>query len=107
MTLTLVPPLEFYDDFSETNWSCMLYGESGVGKTTLAAHDPSAVIVNIENGLKGVDLRGLGAVATAHLDDYETVYTAMQQVANDDRFQTVVVDLIQLAPAIENKGEKH
>lgn len=83
--------LKLYDDFSETAFTCILYGDAGLGKTTLSCHAPQPVILNLENGLKGVPLKDLGAVATGQILDFDGAIDVMMTLAASE-YQTVVID---------------
>lgn len=95
--------IELYNDFSSDAWSAVVYGPAGIGKTTFAARAPGAMIVNLENGLKGVDLAGCEAVATGYIDTYRGFKEALG-FFEDSEYQTLVIDsLTRLEGLIEEE----
>lgn len=93
--------MELYNDFGSEAWSAVIYGPAGIGKTTFAARAPGAMIINLENGLKGVDLKASGAVATGYIDTYQGFLDALEYFGSSD-YKTVVVDsLTRLETLIE------
>lgn len=86
--------IEIKQDFSETAWTMLLYGEAGIGKTTFASWAPKALILNLENGLKGLDLKASGAFATNALESYADVKELLIKGKASERFDTFVVDSV-------------
>lgn len=81
-----------------------IFGEAGVGKTTLAAMMPDPVIIRTEDGtasLAGADHVALFDVATSS----QNVLDAIEALATQEHtFQTLVIDSItQLATIIEHE----
>lgn len=74
----------------------MVYGQAGMGKTTLALSAPKPLLLDFDNGVKRVN--------NAHLDDsigivqiqnwQEVVQLLTQEVADLAPFETIVVDTI-------------
>lgn len=94
---------ELFNDFSSTAWSTILYGPAGIGKTTLAAKAPKAMIINLENGLRAIDLKSSDAVATGYITDFKTFSEALDYFATSE-YQTVVIDsLTKLESLVETK----
>ncbi len=82
----------------------LLYAESGMGKTTLAALAPKPVFIGIDDGGRkikdprtGEDLMKIEGVET-----YEDVRNVLQQPALFERYETVVIDTLTL---VENLAE--
>lgn len=69
----------------------MIYGNEGVGKTTLGAEFPNAVFLQCEEGTPGeLELQSFGT-----LNEFGTVMEAMEALYNDDHgFNTVVIDSV-------------
>lgn len=67
----------------------LLYGQAGVGKSSWAACAPKPVFVNIEDGLADID-----CVRTDPLRTFDEVLSAIQTLAVDPAFYTLVVDSI-------------
>lgn len=80
----------------QRNVKMMVYGQAGMGKTTLALSAPSALLLDFDNGVKRVN--------NAHLDDsigivqiqnwQEVVQLLTQEQADLQQFETIVVDTI-------------
>lgn len=65
----------------------VIYGEEGVGKTSLAAQCPGAVILDVEDGSHHLDVARVACAGFAEVE------AAMHSLARDAQgFQTVVVD---------------
>jgi len=82
----------------------LIYAESGMGKTTLAALAPKPVFIGIDDGGRkikdprtGEDLQKINGVET-----YEDVRSALQRPILFEEFDTVVVDTLTL---VENLAE--
>jgi phage nucleotide-binding protein len=83
---------------------CTIFGEGGMGKTTLAAMFPKPVIIRTEDGtasLQGNENVALFPLARSSND----VFGAIESLAvNDHDFKTVVIDSItQLASMVEQE----
>lgn len=74
----------------------LFYGQEGVGKTTLAAHAPNPILIDIENGSKNL------SVARFKFPDGTVVPKTLQQVTDAIRklsqvkhpFESVVIDAL-------------
>jgi hypothetical protein len=65
----------------------VLYGDAGIGKTTLAAQCPGALVLDTEDGSRQLD------VARAEIADWQSLTLAVKELAVDAQgFQTVVID---------------
>lgn len=72
----------------------VIYGTEGIGKTTLAAQFPDALILDTEDGSKHLD------VARSKCPDWQSLTLAMRELAVQSHgFKTVVVDSIDWAAA--------
>lgn len=94
--------LKLVDDFSSDSFTALLYGESGLGKTTLAASSEKSIIVNLEGGLKGIDLKGRGAQATHKISDYNGLLDCFAEIdkiikANPGVKRSIVIDTLTKA----------
>ena len=75
-----------------TTIKMMLYGQAGMGKTTVALSAPKPLLLDFDNGVKRVNM--------AHLDGIDTVqitsWNDVQQVLQEDLsgYQTIVIDTI-------------
>jgi hypothetical protein len=68
----------------------LIYGQEGIGKTSLAARFPAPVFLLTEDGIpRGVEVASLGGL----LEDFPSVRSALVALASEPHeFQTVVVD---------------
>ena len=65
----------------------VLYGDAGIGKTTLAAQCPGTLVLDTEDGSRQLD------VARAEIADWQSLTLAVKELAVDAQgFQTVVID---------------
>lgn len=75
-----------------TTVKMMIYGQAGMGKSTLALSAPKPLLLDFDNGVKRVNM--------SHLDGVDTVqvksWADLQQVLQEDlkAYQTIVVDTI-------------
>ena len=72
--------------------NCMVYGESGIGKTTLCATAPNPLIISIESGLltlAEVDVPVIEIDTFAELDE---VHTWLQKSKEADKYDTICLD---------------
>lgn len=74
-------------------FSTILYGNAGIGKTTLAAHAPGAVLIDIEGGASRVDV-----AKTPTLESWTQVYDWMRHFYNNDSKEvgTIIFDTIDV-----------
>lgn len=84
--------MEISQETSGSGYSCLLYGPPGIGKTTLAARAQSPLIFNIENGLRGIDLKQLECSTTNHLRNYSEIKTFSKKFGEQQKFETIVYD---------------
>jgi hypothetical protein len=74
------------------DYSTLIYGAKGIGKTTLAAQFPGAVFINTEPGTKAL------SVPTNPCPDWDTFIDLVDQLVElADKEITVVVDVVDLA----------
>lgn len=86
--------MEILQDFEDTAFTMLLYGGAGIGKTSFAAKCDQALIANLENGLKGIELKKYGTFATSHIGSWQEVQELMQKMAGSEKFKTLVIDSI-------------
>lgn len=70
----------------------MIYGQAGMGKTTVALSSPKPLLLDFDNGVKRVNLAHLEGVDIVQVGTWQDV----QQVLQEDltAYQTIVVDTI-------------
>lgn len=82
---------------------CLLYGPHGVGKSTWAAAAPSALFLNLEDGLNDLDVS-----ATEHLCSVQQVMDAIQWLTmSEHQYRTVVIDTVDWLEHLINKEVAH
>jgi len=75
-----------------TTVKMMLYGQAGMGKTTLALSAPKPLLLDFDGGVKRVNLSHLDTVATVQVEKWQDVLDVIQENLNE--YQTIVVDTI-------------
>lgn len=77
--------------------SCLFYGRSGTGKTTLAGSFPAPVVL-LDISEKGtdsvIDIPGMMVLKVENWEDFETMYWFLR--AGHHPYQTVVVDTVTM-----------
>ncbi len=71
---------------------CMVYGESGAGKTRLLASAPRPLIISAEKGLLSLRKFNIPAWPIESMKDLAEVYTYLQKSAEARQFDTVGLD---------------
>lgn len=66
----------------------LIYGENGVGKSTLAAQFPKPIFLNLENGISDLDVD-----STDTIKSVTEFYGCLVELASSD-YQTIVVDTV-------------
>lgn len=76
----------------DTHFSCLIYGEVGIGKTTFALGATKPLYLNCEKGAKRVELRNLTTVAQAHIQQFEELL----QITDEDiaPYETIIIDTL-------------
>lgn len=70
----------------------MIYGQAGMGKTTVALSAPKPLLLDFDNGVKRVNMAHLDGIDIVQVSSWQDV----QQVLQEDlsSYQTIVVDTI-------------
>lgn len=83
----------------------LLYGESGVGKTTLAGQVPNAVVVPIDDGARKIvnPMTGEALMAITGVEDFDDLRDAVQQASSlvPENGALVLDTLTRIQPMIE------
>jgi phage nucleotide-binding protein len=73
-------------------YSILLYGAKGIGKTSLASKFPGAVFLNLEPGTKAL------RTADNYVKDWDTFVAYVDEVVKiNDKDMTVIVDVVDIA----------
>ena len=86
--------VDIIQEFNTDAYTMLLYGQAGIGKTTFAARADKALIINIENGLKGIDLKASEAFATTPVSTWPEIIETLSKCLKSERFNTVVIDSV-------------
>lgn len=83
----------------------MLYGPSGIGKTSLAANAPSPIFIGVDDGgrkITGADGKPVNAVAG--IETFQDIRDALHQLDLFPKGTTLILDTVTRAEAM---GENH
>lgn len=73
----------------------MIYGQAGMGKTTVALSAPQPLLLDFDNGVKRVNLAHLENVDIVQVENWKEIQQLLQQDQADlAPYQTIVVDTI-------------
>lgn len=72
-----------------------IYGEGGVGKSTLAATAPKPVFIDAEEGTKAFGARGID-VPVALVNNWGDVIDAWKHIIESKEYETVIIDPIDV-----------
>lgn len=72
--------------------ACLIYGQSGMGKTTLACSAPAPVLLDFDGGCDR--LNEAHQVPTVQITRWEDAEQALNEIAAADEFKTIVVDTL-------------
>lgn len=70
----------------------MIYGQAGMGKTTVALSAPKPLLLDFDNGVKRVNMSHLENVDIVQISQWEEVQQVLME--NLSAYQTIVVDTI-------------
>lgn len=70
----------------------MIYGQAGMGKSTLALSAPKPLLLDFDNGVKRVNMAHLDGVDIVQITCWQDVQQVLQENLSD--YQTIVVDTI-------------
>lgn len=76
-----------------TNLSCLIFGETGIGKTTLACSAPNAVLFDYDSGV--TRLHAAHMVPTVQISDWDETFIALQEIHDTmPQCQTIIIDTV-------------
>jgi hypothetical protein len=93
-------------DNSASGQKIVIYGKSGIGKSTLAAMAPDAIFIDVDNGISGMVHPGTGE-ALRHIGGIDSYQDLRDALSQDDLFvkgSTAVIDTIT---RVEPMAERH
>ena len=70
--------------------AALIYGQPGVGKTTLACSAPSPVVIDFDGGMGR--LRVIDQRDSVPVQSWDDVFTVLQEIAEAGCYKTVVID---------------
>lgn len=70
----------------------MIYGQAGMGKSTLALSAPAPLLLDFDNGVKRINMVHLDGVDTVQVSTWQDVQMVLQE--NLSAYRTIVVDTI-------------
>lgn len=70
----------------------MIYGQAGMGKTTVALSAPKPLLLDFDNGVKRVNMAHLDGIDIVQVSSWQDVQQVLQE--NLSAYQTIVVDTI-------------
>lgn len=73
---------------------CLVYGESGIGKTTLCKTAPNPIIVSAEDGLLSLSDVQIPVIEVKTVDDLAEAITFINTSEDAKQFETVCIDSI-------------
>lgn len=93
-------------DTSDSGQKIVIYGKSGIGKSTLAAMAPDAIFIDVDNGISNLTHPGTGEPLKhiAGIESYQDLRDALAQADLFPAGSTVIVDTIT---RVEPMSEQH
>jgi len=90
--------------FSSNGVKLLVYGQSGVGKTSLIPTLPNPIILSAEGGLLSIQQWDLPFIEIKSMDDLREAY---EWIVDNDDYKTVVLDSIsEIAEVVLNHEKK-
>jgi len=71
--------------------NCLIYGKSGVGKTTLAATAPNPLIIDTEGGTLSLADQEIDMVSVRNMEELEDVLKKLKG-KRGDKYETIIID---------------
>ena len=70
----------------------MIYGQAGIGKSTLALSTPKPLLLDFDNGVKRINMSHLEGIDTVQVGSWQDVKDVLQEDLS--AYQTIVIDTI-------------
>ena len=78
-----------------TNVKMMIYGQAGMGKTTIALSSPKPLLIDFDNGVKRVNESHLQGVDIVQVESWEDIRTLLiAELSSLNAYKSIVVDTI-------------
>lgn len=72
--------------------TAIIYGQPGIGKTTLACSAPSPVLLDYDGGISRVN--GAHQVDTVQVTSWEDTQTALDEIRKAGTYRTIIIDTV-------------
>lgn len=76
----------------KSNLTCMIYGQPGIGKTTLACSAPSPVLLDYDGGVSRIN--GAHQVDTVQISSWEDTEKALTEIKEAGCYKTIIIDTV-------------
>ena len=83
----------------KTTIACLIYGQPGIGKTTLACSAPNPVLFDFDGGVTRIN--GAFQVPTVQVTKWEDVNEALKEMG--DQFNSIIIDTALLQQEAVNR----
>lgn len=91
--------IEEIQGFNHQNFTMIVYGEAGVGKTRFASTFPDPVFIDADFGMASVT-RKVARIPVRSWDELRQAYSLIKAEVDKGRFKTVVIDTLNEVQAI-------
>jgi hypothetical protein len=93
-------------DIANNGVKMLVFGQSGAGKTVLAATLPNPIILSAEGGLLSISYQDLPYLEISNMAELKEAYTWVTTSAEADKFDSVVLDSISEIAEVVLSHEK-
>ena len=76
----------------KTTLTCIVYGQPGIGKTTLACSAPSPVLLDYDGGVSRMN--GAHQVDTVQIHSWEDTEQALEEIRKAGCYRTIIIDTV-------------
>ena len=93
-------------DVSAEGANIVIYGESGVGKTTLISHVDNAIILSAEQGLLSLSKFDIPYIEIANIDDVQEAYDFVKKSDYENIFFDSLTEIAEVVLYVMKEGKK-